>query len=189
MRSKTTKKRVTKMGLDMYLIAKKFVWHDDSKLANAIRNAVPCPFSDKPRYIEYTAMYWRKANAIHNWFVQNVQSGNDDCDHYDVSKDELIALRDLCDIVIATAKQIPGQVKIGEISTDGKEFIPEFKDGMVIENPEEIESLMPTTNGFFFGSTNYDEYYLNDIKETKQVIDKILNSDTTGWEFEYYSSW
>lgn len=68
---------------------------------------------DKPRYIEYTAMYWRKANAIHNWFVQNVQSGNDDCGHYDVSKDDLITLRDLCDIVIATAKQIPGQVKIG----------------------------------------------------------------------------
>ena len=173
----------------MYLIARKFVWRDDSELANAIRNAVPCPFSDKPRYIEYIAMYWRKANAIHNWFVQNVQNGEDDCDHYDVSKDELITLRDLCNAVITKAKQITGPVKIGEVSVNGNEFVPKFKDGVIIENQEEIKSLMPTTDGFFFGSTNYDEYYLNDIKETKQVIDNILNSDTTGWEFEYYSSW
>jgi len=33
--------------------------------------------------------YWRKANAIHNWFVQNVQKGKDDCRAYSVSTDDL----------------------------------------------------------------------------------------------------
>ena len=28
---------------------------------------------------EYAVCDWRKANHIHQWFVQNVQDGNDDC--------------------------------------------------------------------------------------------------------------
>ena len=38
-------------------------------------------------------MYWRKANAIHNWFVENVQDGQDDCRKYWVDIDKLIELR------------------------------------------------------------------------------------------------
>ena len=33
--------------------------------------------------------YWRKANAIHNWFVNNIQNGKDDCRRYEVSKENL----------------------------------------------------------------------------------------------------
>ena len=40
--------------------------------------------------------YWRKANAIHNWFVVNVASGEDDCSSYPVSQDQLECLRNLC---------------------------------------------------------------------------------------------
>ena len=29
--------------------------------------------------ISYPVGYWRKANAIHNWFVQNVQDNRDEC--------------------------------------------------------------------------------------------------------------
>lgn len=35
--------------------------------------------------------YWRKINHIHNWFVENVQSGNDDCETYEVTKDHLVS--------------------------------------------------------------------------------------------------
>ena len=38
--------------------------------------------------------YWRKANAVHNWFVDNVQDGNDGCKHYWVSKEDLQKLLD-----------------------------------------------------------------------------------------------
>lgn len=47
--------------------------------------------------------YWRKANQIHNWFVQNVQGGEDDCGIYEVSQAKLIELRDTCQKVIDTA--------------------------------------------------------------------------------------
>ncbi len=54
---------------------------------------------------------------------------------------------------------------------------------------EDIEALLPTTSGCFFGSTEYDSYYLDDIKNTKEVLDKVLSLDTKGWDFEYHSSW
>lgn len=40
--------------------------------------------------------YWRKANAIHRWFVENVQKGDDDCRAYDVDREQLEALLKLC---------------------------------------------------------------------------------------------
>lgn len=40
--------------------------------------------------------YWRKANAIHGWFVRNVQGGNDNCDEYEVSAEQLRQLRKDC---------------------------------------------------------------------------------------------
>lgn len=40
--------------------------------------------------------YWRKANQVHRWFVENVQNGEDDCGYYPVTKEQLIELRDLC---------------------------------------------------------------------------------------------
>ena len=43
---------------------------------------------------------WRKANAIHKWFVNNVQDGVDDCGQYKVTKEQLIELRNVCDDVL-----------------------------------------------------------------------------------------
>lgn len=34
-------------------------------------------------------IYWRKANAVHNWFVENVQDGVDECQNAWVSTDKL----------------------------------------------------------------------------------------------------
>ena len=34
--------------------------------------------------------------------------------------------------------------------------------------------LLPTSEGFFFGSQEYDEYYFEDLKNTKEQIDKII---------------
>ena len=45
--------------------------------------------------------YWRKANAIHKWFVDNVQDGRDDCRYYrPVEKEDLEALAKLCNEVL-----------------------------------------------------------------------------------------
>lgn len=44
--------------------------------------------------------YWRKANAIHRWFVLHVQGNVDNCDEYEVKVDELRELMILCKKVL-----------------------------------------------------------------------------------------
>ena len=44
--------------------------------------------------------YWRKANQIHNWFVNNVQNGEDDCRSYYVDRKQLEQLKSLCQQVL-----------------------------------------------------------------------------------------
>lgn len=43
---------------------------------------------------------WRKSNAVHNWFVQNVQEGEDDCRQYVVTLEHLQELARRCKEVL-----------------------------------------------------------------------------------------
>jgi hypothetical protein len=52
-------------------------------------------------HIEEEIGYWRKANQIHNWFVQNVQNGNDDCGSHYVDVEQLEELSTNCKEVLA----------------------------------------------------------------------------------------
>lgn len=47
------------------------------------------------------------------------------------------------------------------------------------------EKLLPTKDGFFFGSTDYDDDYLDDLRYT---IDKLKDCDFDG-EYIYQASW
>lgn len=47
---------------------------------------------------------------------------------------------------------------------------------------------MPTGFGFFFGNTEYDEYYFDSLRYTREQLQEIL--DTTSEEDEiYYTEW
>lgn len=100
------------MGLDMYLHAKKYVnkvdWQKTQELDegyaivekfNEIVNAADMGHIATDIYgvqVEVTCAYWRKANQIHKWFVDNVQNGEDDCGDYYVSPEKLKELRETC---------------------------------------------------------------------------------------------
>jgi hypothetical protein len=94
------------MGLDMYLSAKRYLWSDtDKEVSTKVGEIIGVQGDTERRFngsslvvkeIALDAMYWRKANAIHGWFVNVVQGGEDDCNSYDVDREQLIALRDLC---------------------------------------------------------------------------------------------
>jgi hypothetical protein len=45
--------------------------------------------------------YWRKANQIHQWFIENCQGGVDDCRDAYVSEEKLTALLGLVEDVLA----------------------------------------------------------------------------------------
>jgi hypothetical protein len=49
------------------------------------------------------------------------------------------------------------------------------------------EELLPTSAGFFFGSTDFDQYYYTDLEYTVKVIDRCLKSKFD--YFEYQASW
>jgi hypothetical protein len=49
------------------------------------------------------------------------------------------------------------------------------------------EELLPSHSGFFFGSTEYDEWYFKDLTRTVEIIDRCLASKFD--YFEYQASW
>lgn len=60
----------------------------------------------------------------------------------------------------------------------------------IIDNPNKAEALLPTQSGFFFGDTQYGEYYFQDLKETVKQLNSILNNPKfEDWNFYYQSSW
>jgi hypothetical protein len=58
----------------------------------------------------------------------------------------------------------------------------------VLDNNELAEKLLPTASGFFFGGTEYDQWYFNDLEETIKIIDNALLMPEQ-WDFNYRSSW
>ena len=162
---------------------------------NITRKGIKIPIDlKKVNEITEEVCYWRKANQIHNWFVENVQNGEDDCQNYYVSIEQLEELYNLCKIVIEKAILQKGKIKWGEKVVNGK-LIPIYKEGLVIINANEIKELLPTQKGFFFGGTDYDEWYLEDIKYTMEMLgkilqeDKILKKENVIYHYEYRSSW
>jgi len=150
------------MGLDMYLDKRTYVkqWdhieEEKQYKVEVTRGGEPTNIDPKKvKYIIEEAGYWRKANAIHKWFVDNCQDGVDDCRDAYVGFKELQTLLDLCRIVII--------------------------------DKSKAEQLLPSTSGFFFGNTEYDEWYYNDIQNTIEILEKALE-DKDG-EYYYSSSW
>lgn len=142
-------------------------------------------------YIKEQVGYWRKANEIHNWFVENVQDGEDDCRyHREVTREVLEELLSMCNKVLASCRLVDGEIENGYNFDEDGNRIPILTDGKYVEDPSVAEELLPTTSGFFFGGTNYDEYYVEDIENTIDIITTVL--ETTDFEKEmiyYVSSW
>ena len=134
--------------------------------------------------------YWRKANQIHNWFVENIQDGEDDCGyHREVTRDDLEELLDICERIKKIAIMKDGQVSNGYYYQNG-ERIELYADGALIVNADEIAKLLPTQSGFFFGGTDYDSYYMDDIENTIDIITRVLETTDFNKQMIYYvSSW
>lgn len=98
------------MGLDMCLFERreKYVGDPTEKRAFADQypELVPGEFpSDLHITVDTQIMYWRKANAIHKWFVINVQDGNDDCGKYPVSLQALSGLLETIETVLENPEE------------------------------------------------------------------------------------
>ncbi len=93
------------MGLDMYLNAKRFLWHNEEELAGKVSEVFPELGTARVKEITAELFYWRKANAIHKWFVDNVQDGVDECQESWLERKHLEALLAVIDEVLADRKK------------------------------------------------------------------------------------
>jgi hypothetical protein len=151
------------MGLDMYLEKRTYVkqWKHNPEAeqykVEVKKGGVTYP-GIKPERVTYVIEeigYWRKANAIHKWFVDNCQDGVDDCRDAWVGEESLNELLDLCEKVKA--------------------------DNSL------AEELLPSAQGFFFGNTEYDEWYFNSIDNTIEILKEALEEKSG--DYYYSSSW
>lgn len=184
------------MGLDMYLMRRQYVrnWEGTPEKD---RYKVVVTKKGKPvktrnlTYLVEQAIYWRKANHIHSWFVENVQGGNDDCGSYHVRKEELVRLLDTCRTVIRSTTLRVGTVRNGYTIRDG-EKVENLQQGKVMDDPSTAAELLPTGSGFLFGSQDYDQWYWEDTTQTIRELEKLLDEDQNNdnsYEYEYHSSW
>ena len=162
------------MGLDMYLSAEKYLSgyahrgqgnreHLESvlKTVGFTKSALSkhSPFAT----LSVSVMYWRKANAIHGWFVNTLADGVDECQEIRVPREALERLRDICATIINANES--------------------DREAVASEH-------LPPTQGFFFGSYEYDEWYWEDLANTHAELKRILaNKSLADCDFTYRASW
>ena len=118
-------------------------------------------FKSKDCIESYQIGYWRKANAIHKWFVDNCGDEEDTCQDMYIELSDATELLEACEHVL--------------------------KDHSLAEEEP------PTTEGFFFGSQEYDDWYFKNVQYTydlmKQVKEFLENPENRGWSIIYHASW
>jgi hypothetical protein len=182
------------MGLDMYMRRKLYVKNYSYKGADSWKITVEKngkPYKTKEiSEVTESVGYWRKANQVHAWFVNNVQNGEDDCKEYYVDHDKLQELLKTVNTVLESTKLIPGRVHNGTRWTAEKGQEEIWEDGKVMADPSVAQELLPNQEGFFFGSTDYNEWYYQDLEYTKELLEELLN-DPNASECSYYyeASW
>lgn len=134
------------MGLDMYL------YTNSKRVCQEVNDQTDKWEHDfqTPRGI---AIQWRKAHAIHYWFVNNVQYGEDDGGLYEVSMEDLARLHDACRAVLDSTRLV------------------EADTGQRLEDPTTAIDLLPTTAYYA-----YDQWYWWDLEFTVGKIDKLMEN-------------
>lgn len=162
------------MGLDMYLSVRKYVsnynWDGLEKQNNpeydslietgGMKKYVNISERSGAASLEVVSLYWRKENAIHQWFIDNCADGIDDCRPVYVTRDHL--------------KQLLEKITY------------------VLYNRDEAPEELPTQGGFFFGATEYNDWYWEGLERTQKELSMLLKR-TEGEEdsiaFIYEASW
>lgn len=182
------------MGLDMHLYKKTYVqnWEHQTpeqrhtisvKLGDNVREDIK---PDRIAYIVEQVAVWRKFNALHNWIVDNCAKGIDECQEIYIGQNDMQNLLNTlkeAKNVLDRASMKKETIKIG-MNNDGDIF----SDIDVYDCEDDIKDILPPVSGFFFGSTQIDEYYKNDVERTIEIIDNLLREDAAA-DFYYQASW
>jgi len=157
------------MGLDMYLNKKTYVkkWNHTPNESiyhvSVDREKGHAIKSERVTFIEEELMYWRKANHIHHFFIDRCGGGDDNCREMYVSEEIIL-----------------------ELIEDLKKVV----ESNIAVSFDVAKETLPTTAGFFFGSTNYDNYYFEECERTLEELQRLVDEDLfEGGDLYYQASW
>lgn len=240
------------MGLDMYIYRKQYVSDNWDVKKKAYEEGKPEPKLER-NIKETEVLYLRKANQIHEYFVDRFGGGEDNCKPINIELEDILELKRTCEKILKESKLKKGFLEdgysfdnryVGETyplaKRDDKKLVfvecgkkpaTELKKGDLIyrnetsagrvesievdgelvhihytsirvaekiDNPELAQDLLPTQSGFFFGSTSYDEWYLEDLRsyvEQAEDIERehkeLVAGGVKEYDIDYYyeASW
>jgi len=161
------------MGLDSYLYKKTYVenWEHtpkDKRYSVSVKQGgLKCNIKPKRIcYIIEQVGYWRKFNALHGYIVDTFASGEDNCQQIYLDNYSLIQILD----TLKQAKDI--------LDSDASDE----------EKSDKLSDVFPTSEGFFFGATEYGDYYAECVDNTILLLTALL--DESGDDnFYYQASW
>ena len=117
------------------------------------------------RYIEELFGEFRKFNALHAYVVDNFGGGKDECQVIYLDIDNLIQIHEMLSLV---------------------------KESLSIGDKVIASQTLPPSEGFFFGSTEIDEWYEKDVNEAVEVFGKIIEEHSIvghNASYSYQASW
>ena len=149
---------ISKLGLDIYFHkCKRHEWDTYQNELEAYDN-LPEEEQDKTEhpgrnFVADEIGYFRKVN-----FLMNELAYYGNCEYKEITRDQLEELQDKC-TRLAT---------ITPHESEEKEYDE--------EDVTLAQKTLPTCSGFFFGSTDYDEWYFNDVKEVLEWVNGVLDA-------------
>lgn len=134
------------MGLDMLFSAERFFWIEDD---------APVHNGHRVQSLRIEIGYLRKANAIHNWIVDNCGDGEDNCQDITIEIKQWKDLDAMCKRLLDLHKANP------------------------VKAVETALNELPPTPGFFFGSQEVDDFYWANLVKMTQIIKNAENNGFT----------
>jgi hypothetical protein len=112
-------------------------------------------------------LYEKQVHEVAYWrkanaihgWIINHVNAVDDCTPIELNKQDLYTLREVC-------------IEVLDVHTT-----------------EHANKMLPPTPGFFFGSYEVDDWYWEDIKQTIDKLNDILEQSVEDAVFEYQASW
>lgn len=85
---------------------------------------------------------------------------------------------------------VPNQTPLAIMREDAEELLSKCEE--VLKDHSKGPELLPTMSGFFFGSTDYNDYYYDDVEAVRDYVkDKLLPEFDALEEGEdiYFETW
>ena len=157
------------MGLDMFLSARKHLSAyepNEAKVKEFVEEATKEYRNNfQVSEVVFEVAYWRKANQIHKWFVNNVQNGVDDCGYYSVGVEDISKLYETV-------------VEVIKDPTKAETLLP-TSSGFFFGDISYSE--------YYLSDLHHTEQMLKPVVE---MFDKAAKDGTyVSLDFYYYSSW